>query len=199
MKRHSVLLLACLALAIPAIAGAAIYQLDPDHTSIQFRVRHMTVSNVTGTFTKFKGTATIDGDDPATLKVEVTIEAASVDTGNQKRDEHLRTADFLDVAKYPTIRFVSTKVVKGEPGRLKVTGYLTLHGVPREITVDLEGPTPEIKDPGGNFRRGATGTAKIDRRDFGINWSKMMDTGGLIVGNDVSIHVEVEWVRKPQP
>ena len=116
--------------------------------------------------------------------------------GTRKGTNTCAHADFLDVAKYPKITFVSKKVVKGEPGKLKITGDLTLHGVTREITVDLEGPTPEIKDPWGSFRRGASGTAKIDRRDFGITWNKSMDTGGLIVGTEVNIFVEVEWVRK---
>ena len=196
MKRCIIVLLVCLAMGMPLIAGAATYQLDTDHSSIQFKIRHLTVSNVTGTFNKIKGTASVEGEDLATLKVEVTIDAASVDTGHQKRDEHIRTADFLDVAKYPTITFVSKKVVKAEPGKLRITGDLTLHGVTREITVDLEGPTPEIKDPWGNFRRGATGTAKIDRRDFGITWNKALDTGGLVVGNEVGIQVDIEWVRK---
>ncbi len=196
MKRYLVVLLVCLAVGLPAIARAAAYQLDPVHSSIQFKIRHLTVSNVTGTFNKFKGSATMDGEDPATLKVEVTIEAASVDTGNEKRDAHLRTADFLDTTKYPTISFASKKIVKGDPGKLKVIGDLTIHGVTREITVDLEGPTPEVKDPWGGFRRGATGTTRIDRRDFGITWNTPLDSGGLLVGNEVTIYVEVEWVRK---
>ena len=196
MKRYLMILLVCLAMGMPLIAGAATYQLDTDHSSIQFKIRHLTVSNVTGAFNKMKGSASVEGEDLATLKVEVTIDAASVDTGHPKRDEHLRNADFLDVAKYPTITFVSKKVVKADPGKLRITGDLTLHGVTREITVDLEGPTPEIKDPWGNFRRGATGTAKIDRRDFGITWNKALDTGGLVVGNEVGIQVDVEWVRK---
>ncbi len=196
MKRCIIVLLVCLAMGMPLIAGAATYQLDTDHSSIQFKIRHLTVSNVTGAFNKMKGSASVEGEDLATLKVEVTIDAASVDTGHPKRDEHLRNADFLDVAKYPTITFVSKKVVKADPGKLRITGDLTLHGVTREITVDLEGPTPEIKDPWGNFRRGATGTAKIDRRDFGITWNKALDTGGLVVGNEVGIQVDVEWVRK---
>jgi polyisoprenoid-binding protein YceI len=199
MKRHFVLLLACLTLAIPAIAGAASYQMDPVHSNIQFKIRHLTVSNVTGTFNKIKGSATMEGEDPSTLKVEVAIEAASVDTGNEKRDQHLRSPDFLDVAKYPAITFVSKKVAKAEPGKLKVTGDLTIHGVTREITVDLEGPTSEVKDPWGGFRRGATATARIDRRDFGITWNTPLDSGGLLVGNEVSIYVEVEWVKKPLP
>ncbi|HEX9156723.1 MAG TPA: YceI family protein [Syntrophales bacterium] len=196
MKRYLTILLVCLAMGMPLIAGAATYQLDTDHSSIQFKIRHLTVSNVTGAFNKMKGSASVEGEDLATLKVEVTIDAASVDTGHPKRDEHIRTADFLDVAKYPTITFVSKKVVKADPGKLRITGDLTLHGVTREITVELEGPTPEIKDPWGNFRRGATGTAKIDRRDFGITWNKALDTGGLVVGNEVGIQVDIEWVRK---
>ena len=199
MKKYFAVLLACLALAIPAIAGAATYQLDPVHSSIQFKIRHLTVSNVTGTFNKFKGAASIEGEDLATLKVEVTIDAASIDTGHQKRDEHLRTPDFLDVAKYPTITFVSKKVMKGDPGKLKITGDLTIHGVTREITVDLEGPTSEVKDPWGGFRRGATATARIDRRDFGITWNTALDSGGMLVGNEVTIYVDVEWVKKPLP
>jgi polyisoprenoid-binding protein YceI len=196
MKRSIMILFFCLALCTPSIAMAASYQLDADHSSIQFKVRHLTVSNVTGTFNKFKGSASVEGEDLATLKVEVAIDAASVDTGHEKRDEHLRNADFLDVAKYPTITFISKKIVKAEPGKLRITGDLTLHGVTREITVDLEGPTPELKDPWGNFRRGATGTSRIDRRDFGITWNKALDTGGLVVGNEVGIQVDIEWVRK---
>lgn len=196
MKRSIMVLLVCMALGMPLIAAAATYQLDADHSSIQFKIRHLTVSNVTGTFNKFKGSASLEGEDPSTLKAEVTIEAASVDTGHEKRDEHLRNPDFLDTAKYPTITFLSKKVTKGDPGKLKVVGDLTLHGVTREITVDLEGPTPEIRDPWGNFRRGATGSARIDRRDFGITWNKVLDSGGLVVGNEVTIYVEIEWVRK---
>lgn len=195
MKRSIMILLFCLAIGMPLAAGAATYQLDNDHSSIQFKVSHLAVSSVTGRFNKIKGSAIIQGDDLATRKVEVTIDAASVDTGHQKRDEHIRAADFLEVAKYPTITFVSRKFVKGDSGKMKVIGALTLHGVTREITVDLEAMTPEIKDPWGNFRRGTTGTAKIDRRDFGITWSKVMDYG-LVVGNEISIDVEIEWVRK---
>lgn len=196
MNRYLILFLIALVLGIPLSGEAANYQMDADHSSIQFKIRHLTVSNVTGTFNKVKGASSIEGEDLATLKVEVTIDAASIDTRHQKRDEHLRTPDFLDVAKYPTITFVSRKIVKGDPGKLKVIGDLTLHGVTREITVDLEGPTPEIKDPWGNFRRGVTGTAKIDRRDFGITWNKVLDSGGLVVGNEVSIQIDIEWIRK---
>jgi polyisoprenoid-binding protein YceI len=195
MKRSILVLLFCLAIGIPQIAGAATYQLDADHSSIQFKVSHLAVSSVTGRFNKITGSTTVEGDDLATRKVQVTIDAASVDTGHQKRDEHIRNADFLDVAQYPTITFVSKKFVKANSGKLKVMGDLTLHGVTREITVDLEGMTPEIKDPWGNFRRGTTGTVKIDRREFGITWNKVMDYG-LVVGNEISVQIDIEWVRK---
>jgi len=196
MKRYLIAVSAIYLMAFPLLSSAATYQVDPDHSSIQFKIRHLTVSNVTGTFNKFSGTAMIDDQAPTTLKVEATIDAASVDTGHVKRDEHLKGPDFFDVTKYPTITFVSKKVEKVEPGKLKIIGDLMMHGVAREVTVDVEGPTPEIKDPWGNLRRGASGTAKINRNDFGITWNKVLDTGGLVIGEEVNVYVEVEWVRK---
>jgi len=130
------------------------------------------------------------------LNVELTIDAASVNTGHAKRDEHLKASDFFDVAKYPTITFVSKKVIKDGPDRLKVIGDLTIHGVTREVTVNVEGPTQEVKDPGGNLRRGATGTAKINRKDFGLTWNRALETGGVVVGEDVDISVEIELIKK---
>ena len=128
--------------------------------------------------------------------MELIIDAASVDTGHAKRDEHLRGSDFFDVAKYPTITFVSKKVMKASPDRLQVIGDLTLHGVTKEITVDVEGPTSEIKDPWGNLRRGATATAKVNRKDFGLTWNRVLETGGVVVGEDVDILVELELIKK---
>jgi polyisoprenoid-binding protein YceI len=196
MNRFVIPLLLCLALAVPTAGLAADYQLDADHSSISFKVSHLAVSSVTGRFNKIKGTASIQGDDLASRKVQVIIEATSVDTGHAKRDEHIRSADFLDTAKYPTITFVSKKFLKDESGKMRIAGDLTLHGVTREITVELKGFTPEIKDPWGMFRRGTAATAVIDRRDFGITWSKALDYG-LAVGNEVSATIEIEWVRKP--
>lgn len=195
MKRFFIPLFLCLALAVPSPGWTADYQLDADHSSISFKVSHLAVSSVTGRFNKVKGTASIQGDDLASRRVQVIIEAASVDTGHAKRDEHIRSADFLDAARYPTITFVSKRFLKDESGKMRIVGDLTLHGVTREITVDLKGFTPEIKDPWGMLRRGTTATAVIDRRDFGITWSKVMDYG-LAVGNEVSAQIEIEWVRK---
>jgi len=196
MKRYITPVIALLVFFIPVFTYAATWQMDPDHSSFQFKIRHLTVSNVKGDFSKSRGVVMIDDQNITHLKVEVFIDAASINTGHAQRDEHLRGPDFFEVTKYPTITFVSKKVIKTEPNRLKVVGDLTIHGVTREITVDVEGPTPEVKDPWGNFRRGATATAKINRRDFGLTWNKVLDSGGLVVGDEVNIYVEVELVRK---
>ncbi len=196
MKRYIVPMIALFVLANPVFSYAASWHMDPDHSSFQFKIRHLTVSNVKGDFNKAKGIVMIDDQNIADLKVEVTIDAASVNTGHAQRDEHLRGPDFFDVTKYPTISFVSKKVIKTDMNRLKVVGDLTLHGITQEIMVDVEGPTPEVKDPWGNFRRGATATTKINRKDFGLTWNKALDTGGLVVGDEVNIYIEVELVRK---
>jgi polyisoprenoid-binding protein YceI len=196
MKRLIFLIVLTLFFTFPVLSRAATWQIDPDHSSFQFKVRHLMVSNVKGDFTKVKGAVTMDDKDVSNLNVELTIDAASVNTGHAKRDEHLRAADFFDVAKYPTITFVSKKVMKDGPDRLKVTGDLTMHGVTREVTVNVEGPTQEVKDPWGNFRRGATGTSKINRKDFGLTWNKSLETGGVVVGEDVDIFVEIELIKK---
>ncbi len=196
MKRFFTPMIALFVLAIPVLTYTATWQMDPDHSSFQFKIRHLTVSNVKGDFNKSRGVVTVDDQNITNLKVEVFIDAASVNTGHAQRDEHLRGPDFFDVTKYPTITFVSKKVIKADTDRLKVVGNLTIHGVTREITVDVEGPTPEVKDPWGNFRRGATATTKINRRDFGLTWNKVLDTRGLVVGEEVNIYVEVELVNK---
>jgi polyisoprenoid-binding protein YceI len=196
MKRFIFLIVLTLFFTFPVLSQAATWQIDPDHSSFQFKVRHLMVSNVKGDFTKVKGAVTMDDKDISNLNVELTIDAASVNTGHAKRDEHLRASDFFDVAKYPTIIFVSKKVVKDGPDRLKVTGDLTIHGVTREVTVNVEGPTQEIKDPRGNFRRGAAGTARINRKDFGLIWNRALETGGVVVGEDVDIFVEIELIKK---
>ena len=196
MKRYITPMIALFILFVPFFTDAATWQIDPDHSSFQFKVRHLTVSNVKGDFGKARGTVTMDDKDITQLKVELIIDAASVNTSHAKRDEHLRSPDFFDVAKYPTLTFVSKKVIKAGMNKVKVIGNLTIHGTTKEITVDVEGPTPEVKDPWGNFRRGATATANIDRRDFGLKWNKVLDSGGLVVGEEVNIYIEVELVRK---
>jgi polyisoprenoid-binding protein YceI len=195
MKRYLTPVTALLFLAIPFFTYAATWQMDPAHSSFEFKIRHLTVSNVKGDFSKFQGVVTIDDQNITNLKVEVTIDAASIHTGHAQRDAHLRGSDFFDVTKYPTITFVSKKVTKTDANKLEVVGDLTIHGMTREIKVDVDGPTPEVKDPRGIFRRGATATTKINRRDFGLIWNRILDTGGLLVGDEVNIYVEVELVR----
>jgi polyisoprenoid-binding protein YceI len=196
MKRIAFLTVIVSFVMVPFLVSGETWQIDPDHSSFQFRVSHMTVSNVKGGFSKSSGVVVIDGNNISNLSVEVKIDAASVDTGHAKRDEHLRGEDFFHVAKYPTITFVSKKVTKGNDDRVQVVGDLTIKSVTKEVSVDVQGPTPEIKDPWGNIRRGATGTAKINRKDFGILWNKVLDNGGLVVGDDVYISIEVELIRK---
>ena len=181
---------------IPVLASAASWEIDPAHSTIEFKIRHLMVSNVKGTFQKVKGLSTFEDQNITDLKVEVTIEAASINTGNARRDDHLRNVDFFDVAKYPTITFISKRVVKSGTNKLNVIGDLTIHGVTREVGVEVEGLTTEIRDPQGRFRRGATGTTRISRKDFGLTWNRVIEAGGLMVGDDVDISVEVELIRK---
>jgi len=184
-------------LAIPLAAAATTWELDPAHTSVQFSVRHLMVSNVRGEFGKTSGTVEANEADAARSKIEATIDAASIDTRNEKRDTHLRSADFLDVAKYPTITFASKKVEPAGAGHFKVTGDLTLHGVTREVVLDVQGPTPQIKDPWGKARAGAQATTTINRKDFGINWNQALDAGGVAVGDEVTITIDVEATKRP--
>ncbi|PKN13201.1 MAG: protein yceI precursor [Deltaproteobacteria bacterium HGW-Deltaproteobacteria-4] len=175
---------------------ASIWTIDPDHSNIGFKVRHLMVSNVKGSFNKFTGTVEINDKDISKSKVEVIIDTNSINTNVEKRDEHLRSADFFDVAKYPTMTFVSRKVVAAGAGHLKVTGDMTLHGVTKEVVLDVEGPTPDSKDPWGNIRKGATATTKINRKDFGLLWNAALETGGVVVGDDVIITLEIELIKK---
>ena len=196
MRHYVAACFAFVALTIPTFSLAATYDIDPAHSSFNFKIRHLTVTNVTGTFGKVKGTAEIEDRDITGLKVEVILDASSINTGHVKRDEHLRGPDFFDVAKYPTLTFVSKKISRIDANKIQVTGDLTIRGITKEVTVDVEGPTLEIKDPGGKMRRGAAGTAKINRKDFGITWNRTLDTGGVVVGDEVNISIEAELIKK---
>lgn len=187
---------AAAALALPTLALAETWQIDPDHSSVGFKVRHMMVSNVKGDFAKFNGIVDIDNNDLSRSKVSVNIETASINTGVAKRDDHLKSGDFLDVAKYPTMTFVSKKVSKTGKDKLKLTGYLTLHGVTREVVLDVDGFGPVSKDPWGNLRRGASATTKINRKDFGLVWNAALETGGVAVADDVAINLDIEMIKK---
>jgi polyisoprenoid-binding protein YceI len=183
-------------LLLPTLSPASSWQIDSDHTSVQFKVRHLMISNVKGVFHKFKGMVEADDKDITMSKVNITIDMASVDTGVAMRDADLRSDNFFNVAKYPTMTFVSKKILNQGAGNLKLIGDLTIHGITKEVTLDVEGPSEAIKDPWGNMRRGATATTKINRKDFGLTWNKVMETGGLVVGDEITINLDIELVRK---
>jgi polyisoprenoid-binding protein YceI len=184
-------------LSLPASAATSTWQIDPNHSAAQFAVRHLAISTVRGAFTKVNGTIQLDDKDISKSSVEVMIDADSVDTRVPNRDKDLRSDHFFDVQKYPTITFKSTKVEQVEAGKLKVTGDLTIHGVTKPVVLDVEGPTGAVKDPWGNQRAAANATTKINRQDFGMKWNSTMDGGGLVVGDDVAITIDVEMVQKP--
>ena len=186
-------------LSLPAAAATSTWQIDPNHSAAQFAVRHLAISTVRGAFTKVSGTIQFDDKDIAKSSVDVTIDAASVDTRVEGRDKDLRSDHFFEVEKYPTLTFKSTKVEQVEVGKLKVTGDLTIHGVTKQVVLDVEGPTAAVKDPWGNQRAAANATTKINRQDFGVKWNAKMDNGGWVVGDDVTITIDVEMVQKGAP
>jgi polyisoprenoid-binding protein YceI len=192
----SILIALALMIAAPLAASADTWQIDPVHTTVEFTVRHMMISNVRGLFTKVAGTITAKDSDPASVKVKATIDTSSIDTRSADRDADLKSANFLDVAKYPTMTFKSKKIEPAGPGKWKMVGDLTLHGVTKEVTLDVEGPTAPIKDPWGNTRAGASATTKINRKDFGLTWNKALETGGAVVGDEVTVSIDVEAVKK---
>ena len=170
------------------------YEIDPTHSAVHFSVRHLMVSNVRGEFTKLSGTIKFDPENPASSSVEATIDVNSISTRDQQRDAHLKSADFLDAEKFPTMTFRS-KRVEVQSGGGKVTGDLTIHGVTREITLDVEGPSQEMKDPWGKQRIGASASTKLSRKEFGLTWNAALETGGVMVGDEVKINIDVEFVR----
>ena len=171
------------------------YKIDPMHAAASFKVRHMMVANVRGEFSGVTGTVMFDPSNPANSHVDVIIDAKTIHTREDQRDAHLKSPDFLDVEKFPTITFVSQNVVRTGEGESKVSGDLTIHGVTRSVTLDVEGPSAEAKDPWGNMRSGATATTKINRKDFGLVWNQALETGGVLVGEDVHIQIEAELMR----
>jgi polyisoprenoid-binding protein YceI len=176
---------------------AIVYDIDPTHSSAHFSVRHLMISNVKGEFTKVSGTVTFDAENPAASKVESTIDVASLHTRDEQRDGHLKSAEFFDVANFPAIKFVSTSVEADGHDEYLVKGDMTIHGVTRQETLHVEGPTPEVKDPWGNLKAGAAATGKISRKDFGMTWNATLETGGVMIGDEIKINLEVELTRRP--
>jgi polyisoprenoid-binding protein YceI len=170
------------------------WKIDPAHSSAQFIVRHMMITNVRGGFSGVQGTVVYDPADLNASSVDVTIDKSTLSTGDANRDTHVKSADFLDVDKYPTMTFKSKKITKDGDG-LKVIGDLTLHGVTKEVVLNVEGPTEEQKDPWGNIRVGASATTKIKRSDFGLTWNAALETGGIMLGDDLKLEFDVSLIK----
>jgi polyisoprenoid-binding protein YceI len=177
-------------------ARAEQWTIDSSHSAAHFGVRHLMVSTVRGDFGNVQGTIEYDGKDVKSLKVEATLDVATVNTREPKRDEHLKSADFFDAEKFPKMTFKSKRVDVAGPGKVKLVGDLTLKGVTKEVVLDLEGPTPALKNPWGKTVVGASATAKINRSDFGVTWNKTLDAGGVVVSDEVTITIDVEAVKK---
>jgi len=182
--------------ATSASAQSVTWTIDPGHSSAQFTVRHMVVSNVRGEFDGPTGTVTFDPADLRSLKVDVSFNTKSINTRNADRDKDLRSDLFFDVAKFPKMSFKSRRAEPGAAGHLKLIGDLTIKGVTKEVTLDVEGPTAEIKDIWGEQRIGATATTTIDRRQFGLVYNRMLEGGGAVVGDEVTVTIDIEMTRK---
>jgi polyisoprenoid-binding protein YceI len=190
------LLAIALTAAAPLVVHADTWQIDPAHTNVEFTVRHLMISNVKGQFEKTTGTINSDPANLASSSIDASIDASSINTRVDMRDGHLKSPDFLDVAKYPTITFKSTKVEADGPGKWKVTGDLTLHGVTKPVVLAVEATGTPIKDPMGKTRAGASASTKIDRRDFGLIWNKALEAGGVVVGDEIAISIDLEAIKQ---
>ena len=167
------------------------YQIDPSHSTANFSIKHMMIAKVHGGFEKLSGKFIYDAANPKNSSVEVSIDAASVNTREAQRDAHLKGADFFDVEKYPTLNFKSTSF-----GDDQIKGELTIHGVTKEVILDVDGPSEEIKDPWGNIKIALSGSTKIKRKDFGLTWNAALEAGGLLVADDVAITFDVQLVKQ---
>jgi polyisoprenoid-binding protein YceI len=176
-------------------ASVITWKLDPAHSAAEFKVKHMMISNVKGSLSGLSGTLTEHVPNPSLSSIEASIDVATLSTGDAQRDGHLKSADFFEVEKYPTMNFKSTKVERKGDGEYAVTGDLTVHGVTKPVTFAVEGPSAPGKDPWGNTRIGLSATAKINRKDFGLTWNSALETGGLLVGEDVQITLDAEFVK----
>jgi polyisoprenoid-binding protein YceI len=181
-------------MAAPQVSTST-WNLDSTHSVAEFKVKHMMISNVKGQFAKVSGTLTLDESNLANSRVETTLDAASIETRDAQRDAHLKSADFLDVEKFPALTFKSTRITQVHDGELSVEGDLTVHGVTRNVTFNVEGPSAPAKDPWGNTRVAISATTKISRKDFGLTWNAALETGGILVGDEVTITLDVQFVK----
>jgi polyisoprenoid-binding protein YceI len=200
LSRIPLLTLIALAAAAPSFADLQEWRVDSAHSYVGFKVRHMMVSWVGGQFADIKGTIKFDPADPSKTNVDVEIDANSINTANERRDKHLRSADFFDVENHPSIRFVSKRVEGSAQSGLKLIGDLTMHGVTKEIALNVEGPAPAVADGRGGEKSGVSASAKINRSDFGLTWNRALEAGGVTVSDEVTLELEVELARGgPQP
>jgi polyisoprenoid-binding protein YceI len=171
------------------------WNIDPVHSTAQFKVKHMMISNVKGEFTKITGKLVLDESNITKSQVEAFIDATTINTREPDRDTHLKSADFLDVEKFPNLSFKSTQISKNGENELSVEGDLTMRGVTRKVVFEVEGPSPPTKDPWGNTRIGLSATTRVNRKDFGLNWNSVLEAGGILVGEEVAISLDVEFVK----
>lgn len=203
MRRFTfIALTAVVGLSIPLAASAEVetWQIDKNHTQAHFKVKHLLVATVRGSFAGVKGTVSFDPKDMTTLQLDVTIDATTINTNNAKRDRHLKTADFFNIKKHPTIRFVSEKGgTKVDGDELEVTGKLTMNGVTKTVTLEIEDISKPVLNPAGWWAIAALAETKVNRHDYGISWNKSLDGGGVIVGDEVKIEIDIELLRKRDP
>ena len=179
---------------LAAERGTTHWSIDPSHTHVGFGVRHLMISTVKGRFAEVTGTVSLENEDPGTAKIDVTIDVASIDTGVSQRDDHLRSPDFFDVARFPTLAFKSRRIERAGADALRVTGDLTIRDVTREVQLDVM-ELGSVRDPWGGQRAGYSASARINRSDFGLSWNQALETGGFVVGDEVALTLEVELVR----
>ena len=172
------------------------WNIDPAHSAAEFKVKHMMISNVKGSFSGLSGALTEHSDDATLSSIEAAIPVATISTGDAQRDAHLKSADFFDAEKHPTLNFKSTRVVRKDEAAYEVTGDLTIHGVTRPVTFAVEGPSAPGKDPWGNTRIGLSATTKINRKDFGLSWNAALETGGFLVGEEIAITLDVQFIKQ---
>jgi polyisoprenoid-binding protein YceI len=179
----------------PAASVTSTWNIDPVHSVAEFKIRHLMISNVKGSFPKLSGVLTLDEANPANFSIEASIEVGSIETRDAQRDAHLKSAEFFDAEKFPTMTFKSTHVSPAGSGEGAVEGDLTIRDVTKKVTFQVEGPTPPAKDPWGNACVGISATTKVSRKEFGLTWSAPVETGGVLIGDEVTITLEVEFVK----
>lgn len=195
MKKIIILVISIFLALVTGAAGST-WTIDTDHSAANFSIQHMTISKVKGGFNNVSGSVVFHDSGPNPFSIDMTIDPSSIDTGVNKRDDHLKSPDFFDIAKYPSIHFVSKKVVPSGKGKYQVIGALTMHGVTNNITVTLEGLEGEAKDPWGNIRKGGQITSEVNRKDYGMEYNSVLETGGLLIGEEAYVTLDFELIKQ---